>query len=94
MNKRNLYLAIITSVLIVSFGALLAVVGTENIALFIALLVLAVDACCFPCAYMQQVDCRLKGKFNMFDGIPAHAGLMIIFFMSPYFAVLYILDKH
>lgn len=94
MNKRNLWLAIITSALAIVSGAVLAVVGVENLPLFIVLLVLLVDVCCFPCAYMHQVDSRLQGKFNLFEGIPAHAGLLILFFMSPYFAILYILGKH
>ncbi len=94
MNKRNFWLAIITSVLAIGSSVVLAVVGIENLPLFIVLLVLLIDVCCFPCAYMQQVDSRLQGKFNLFEGIPAHAGLLILFFISPYLAILYILGKH
>lgn len=94
MNKRNIWLAIITSVLVIGSSVVLAVVGVENLPLFIVLLVLLADVCCFPCAYMHQVDSRMQGKFNLFEGIPAHAGLLILFFMSPYFAILYILGKH
>lgn len=94
MNKRNFWLAIIISALAIGSSVALAVVGIKDVPLFIVLLVLLIDVCCFPCAYMHQVDSRLQGKFNLLEGIPAHAGLLILFFVSPYYAVLYILGKH
>ncbi len=66
--------------------------GTGNVIDFILLLIVCIDAIFFPWAFCYHIYLHLNGKRSFLDKFPFHSGYVLFFFISPYFAFLYI-DK-
>lgn len=90
--KPRIYfiLAIISLVLTALSVYALMCLGVGNVLDFILLLIVCIDAICFPWAFCYHIVLHVRGERSFLDKFPFHSGYVLFFFISPYFVFLYI----
>lgn len=91
MNPRvHVLLAILSLALAALSVYALMCLGVGNIPNFILLLIVSIDAICFPWAFCYHIDLHTRGEVSFLDRFPFPSGHVLFFFISPYFAYLYL----